>query len=74
MAHTIKNPQHRIRTQMVLKLKDKLQMAETQPTTTLMSRSERVSLKYDARIRLETKLFKQIFNHHLDNFISFPLS
>ena len=39
----------------------------------LTSRSERVSLNYDARIRLQTKNFKQTFHHHLDNFISIPL-
>ena len=28
---------------------------------------------YDARIRLQTKIFKQTFHHHLDNFIRFQL-
>ena len=38
-----------------------------------MSRSERFSLNYDARICLQTEIFKQTFHHHLDNFISFTL-
>ena len=62
MTRTIKNPQHGIRAQIVLKLTNKL-----------TSRSERVSLNYDARIRLQTNKFQQTFHHHLDNFISVPL-
>ena len=43
-------------------------------TAALTSRSKRVSLNYDARIRLQSKVFKQTaFHHHLDNFVSFPL-
>ena len=37
----------------------------------MTSKSERVSLNYDACIRLQTKIFKQSFSRHLDNFISF---
>ena len=32
-----------------------------------------VSWNNDARICLQTQIFKQIFHYHLDNFISFPL-
>ena len=72
-THTIKNPQHGVRAQMVLKPTNNQQMVETELTAALTSRSERVSLNHDARIRLQTKNFKQTFHHHFDNFISFPL-
>ena len=42
-------------------------------TAALASRDERVSLNYEARVRLQAKRFKQTFHHHSDNFISFPL-
>ena len=62
MMHTIKNPQHGIRAQMVLKLTNKLQMAEMNLTAAFTSSSERVSLNYDPRIRSQTTKFKQTFN------------
>ena len=72
MTRTIKNPQHGIRAQMVLKLIN-CKWRKLKLTAALMSRSERVSLNYDARICLQTKIFKQTFHHYLDNFIlSFP--
>ena len=73
MMGTIKNPQHKIRAQMVQKLTNKLQMRKLKLTAALTSRSERVSLNNDARLRLKRKILKQSFHHHLDNFISFPL-
>ena len=38
-----------------------------------MSRSVINSLNYGARIRLQTKIFKQTSHHHLDDFKGFPL-
>ena len=67
MTRTIKNPQHGIRAQMVLKLTN-YKWRKLKLTAALTSRSERVSLNYDASIRLQTKNFKQTFHHHLDNF------
>ena len=73
MTCTIKNPQHGIRAQMVLKLTTNYKWRKLKLTAASTSRRERVSLNYDARIRLQTKIFKQTFHHHLDNIISFPL-
>ena len=70
--HTIKNPQHGIRAQMVLKLTS-YKWRKLKLTAALTSRSERVRLNYDARIRLQTKIFKQTLHHHLYNSTSFPL-
>ena len=72
MTRTIKIRQHGIRAQMVLKLTN-YKWQKLKLTAALTSRSERVSLNYDARIRLQTKIFKQTFHHHLDNFITFSL-
>ena len=73
MTSTIKNPQHGIRVQLVLKLTNNYKWRKLKLTAALTSRSERVNLNYDARIRLKTKIFEQTFYHHLDNLISFPL-
>ena len=73
MTRTIKSPQHGIRAQMVLTDKETTNGGKLKPTAALISRSETVSLNYDASIRLLTKVFKQSFHHHLDNFISFLL-
>ena len=40
-------------------------------TAALTSRSERVSLNYEACIRLQTKILKKYIHFHRDNFISF---
>ena len=57
VTRTIKNPQHGIRAQMVLKL-TKYKWRKLKLTAALTSRSERVSLSCDARIRLQTEIFK----------------
>ena len=73
MTRTIKNPQQGISAQMVLKLTN-YKWRKMKLTAALTSRSVRNNLNYDARIRLQTKFFKQTFHHRLDNFISFPLT
>ena len=73
MTSTIKNPQHGIRVQLVLKLTNDYKWRKLKLTAALTSRSERVNLNYDARIGLKTKIFEQTFHHHLDNLLSFPL-
>ena len=40
-------------------------MAEIETDSSIDVRSERVILNYDARIRLQTKSFKQNFHHKL---------
>ena len=57
---------------MVLKLTN-YKWTKLKLTAALRSNCERVNLSYDARIRLQTKSFKQTFHHHLDNSIDFPL-
>ena len=51
---------------MVLKLTN-YKWRKLKLTAALTSRSEKVSLNYDARIRLQTKNFKQTFHQHLNS-------
>ena len=62
MTQTIKNLQHGIRAKMVLKLTNKIKMAELKLTAAFTSRNERVSLN------LMLPFLKQTFHHHLGLF------
>ena len=55
---SIKNRQEGIRAQVVLKLISKTKWRKFKMTATLTSGSERVSLNYEACIRLQTKILK----------------
>ena len=52
-----------MRVQMVLKLKN-YKLRKLKLVAALTFRIERVSLNYDARIRLQQNVFKQTFHHH----------